>query len=166
MRRRTYRLGCCAFSLVKRRRVPDVYQHRIRCATHRDAYITSETRAFATAELLILEWHRISRRTAVWDQIQTHSPRSLVLRCPDSCCPPPAGRQQSGKSLKPRQHLPACNRGFRAARAAHATCSTPVCKMASSEPSALRISGYAFAKRVGCRRLVSLVAPSEQELQS
>jgi hypothetical protein len=42
MRRKTFRLGCCALSIGKRRRVPDVYQHRTHCARHRDAYITSE----------------------------------------------------------------------------------------------------------------------------
>jgi hypothetical protein len=42
MRRKTFRLGCCAFSLGSRRHVPDVYHHRTHCARHRDAYITSE----------------------------------------------------------------------------------------------------------------------------
>jgi hypothetical protein len=42
MRRKTFRLGCCALSVGKRRRVPGVYQQRTHCARHRDAYITSE----------------------------------------------------------------------------------------------------------------------------
>jgi hypothetical protein len=42
MRRKTFRLGCCALSLGSRRHVPDVYHHRTHCARHRDAYITSE----------------------------------------------------------------------------------------------------------------------------
>jgi hypothetical protein len=42
MRRKTFRLGCCALSLGKRKRAPDVYQHRIHYASHRDAYIRSE----------------------------------------------------------------------------------------------------------------------------
>ena len=42
MRRKTFRLGCCALSLGSRRHVPDVYHHRTHCARYRDAYITSE----------------------------------------------------------------------------------------------------------------------------
>ena len=42
MRRKTFRLGCCALSLGSRRYVPDVYHHRTHCTRHRDAYITSE----------------------------------------------------------------------------------------------------------------------------
>jgi hypothetical protein len=42
MRRKTFRLGCCAPSLGSRRHVPDVYHRRTHCARHRDAYITSE----------------------------------------------------------------------------------------------------------------------------
>jgi hypothetical protein len=42
MRRKTFRLGCCVFSLRTRWYVPDVRQHGTDCARHHDAYITSE----------------------------------------------------------------------------------------------------------------------------
>jgi hypothetical protein len=42
MRRKTFRLGCCALSLGNRGHVPEVYHHRTHCARHRDTYITSE----------------------------------------------------------------------------------------------------------------------------
>src|ERR1700691_2422814 len=42
MRRKTFRLGCCALSLGSRRHVPDGYHHRTHCARYRNAYITSE----------------------------------------------------------------------------------------------------------------------------
>jgi hypothetical protein len=42
MRRRTFRLGCCALSVGNRRHVAHVYHNRTHCARHRDAYITSE----------------------------------------------------------------------------------------------------------------------------
>lgn len=42
MRRKTFRLGCCALYLGNRRRVPDAYTHRTHCAKRRDVCITSE----------------------------------------------------------------------------------------------------------------------------
>jgi hypothetical protein len=42
MRRKTFRLGCCALSLGNRGHVPDLYHHRIHSARHRDTYLTSE----------------------------------------------------------------------------------------------------------------------------
>jgi CBS-domain-containing membrane protein len=42
MRRRTFRLGCCALFVGNRRHVPDAYRNRIDCARYRDGYITSE----------------------------------------------------------------------------------------------------------------------------
>jgi hypothetical protein len=42
MRRKTFRLGCCALSLGSRRHSHDGSRHRTHGARHRDAYITSE----------------------------------------------------------------------------------------------------------------------------
>jgi hypothetical protein len=42
MRRKTFRLGCCALSFRSRRHVAEVNYHRADRAKHRDSFITSE----------------------------------------------------------------------------------------------------------------------------
>jgi hypothetical protein len=84
MRRKTFRLGCCALSLGKRRRVSAVYQHRTHCARRQDAYITSEemlTRMKSQAGIRKLEKSEAAEiaRTIV-DEVQPRGEMICILR--------------------------------------------------------------------------------------